>query len=129
MTPQELKEEQERRYVLMRQLYDLGAPDRAIGRILSVSGKMVALWRENNNLPVVPDGWKWFDRHDGITWEETMPIRLKVMDDNLYEPYEPPEYEPYFCEKCGGLVLESMIAFCGHCGNPLFDDDEPPEEA
>lgn len=40
------------------------------------------------------------------------------MIDDFIEPHQ---REPLPCESCGHLTKE--IAFCEHCGAPLFDDD------
>jgi len=62
----------------MKRLYDLGAPDNAICRILECTWSWVKEWRLKNGL--LPHA-QFYRRKDvranpAVKWEDTMPIRL-----------------------------------------------------
>jgi len=69
----------ERMEPLAKRLYDLGAPDRAIARILGVSQTVVRHWRIAKGLPIQKNAFSYWPSRLGSqgAWEETTPIRLR----------------------------------------------------
>lgn len=62
---------------LILELYHLGAPDRAISRIVGISAPLIRRCLNGHSLPIQPDTTKYWTSHQGTAWEEMTPIRLK----------------------------------------------------
>jgi hypothetical protein len=43
----------------------------------------------------------------------------------IYDEYEPQPPEPSLCDGCGKIT--DALAFCEHCGAPLFDPEADAE--
>lgn len=60
-----------------RRLYDAGAPDRAIARVMGYSQTLVRKWRLNASLPVHSDAMSWWGANNtlgksaaAVRWED-----------------------------------------------------------
>ena len=67
---------QEELEAAMQRLYETGAPDRSIARILHVSGLAVRRWRKKEGLSSIPKVYRRKANGRNGAWEDVTPIRL-----------------------------------------------------
>ncbi len=61
---------------MILKLYNLGAPDRAIARIIGYNQRSISIWRKSKGLPIHQDILKWWNnakqkgQNRKLRWED-----------------------------------------------------------